>query len=123
MADANFESVFKALKHVFATSAKRLAVKTDTKTNYTLVTRSPSPFPQHKGHPLEFGAVKVGKAYVSFHLMPLYMVPVTISPELKKRMQGKSCFNFKQDPGPEALAELKQLTEAGIKQWDAKRWL
>jgi len=29
--------------------------------------------------------------------MPVYMYPElfdTISPELKKRMQGKSCFNF-----------------------------
>jgi hypothetical protein len=36
-----------------------------------------------------FGAVKLGKAYVSFHLMPLYMSPTLekeISPSLKKRM-------------------------------------
>jgi hypothetical protein len=45
-----------------------------------------------------FGAVKLGKAYVSFHLMPLYMSPTLekeISASLKKRMQGKTCFNFK----------------------------
>ena len=67
-----------------------------------------------------FGSVRLGKAYVSFHLMPLYMTPEltdTISPALKKRMQGKTCFNFKTDPDPEAAAELKRLTEAGIELW------
>ena len=96
-------AIFAALRHVFAKAAKRLAVKLDTPAGYTLVSKSPSPFPQHKGHPLEFGSVRVGKAYVSLHLMPLYLCPVlnqTISPALRKRMQGKTCFNFKADPDP-----------------------
>jgi hypothetical protein len=73
-----------------------------------------------------FGSVRVGKAYVSFHLMPLYMneaLTKTISTALKKRMQGKSCFNFTVAPEPEALSELKRLTEAGLKQWGEKNWL
>ncbi len=115
--------IFETLKGVFRGAAKRLAVKKDTAFEYTLVTRTPSPFPQHKGHPLEFGSVKIGKAYVSFHLMPLYMVSEKISPELEKRMHGKSCFNFKTDPAPELVAELKQLTKAGLKQWDANKWI
>jgi len=62
---------------------------------------------------------------VSFHLMPLYMNPMltqTISPALKKRMQGKTCFNFKTRPEPEALSELTRLTAAGFKEWAEKRW-
>jgi len=50
------------------------------------------------GKPLFFGAVQTRKNYVSYHLMPVYVNPAllsTVSPELKKRMQGKSCFNFK----------------------------
>ena len=73
-----------------------------------------------------FGSVKAGKAYVSFHLMPLYMcAPLTggISPALKKRMQGKTCFNFKSDPGPELIAELQQLTAAGWRQWRERKWV
>jgi hypothetical protein len=123
MAAANFEAAFIALKRVFGNSAKRLAVKTDSATEYTLLTKSPSPFPQHKGHPLEFGSVRVGKAYVSFHLLALYMVAGTVSPALKKRMQGKTCFNFKDAPEPEILDELKRLTDAALKHWDAKKWL
>jgi hypothetical protein len=75
---------------------------------------------------LYFGSVRLGKAYVSFHLMPLYMCPVvsrSISPQLKKRMQGKTCFNFKTDPGAEMMAELKRLTEAGFESWDEEKWI
>jgi hypothetical protein len=42
--------------------------------------------------------VRKGKSYVSFHLIPVYMFPDLLkglSPALEKRMQGKSCFNFK----------------------------
>src|SRR5712692_5117878 len=101
---ADFAAVFAVLKPVLAKYAKRMSVKADTPIEYTLVTKSASPFHQHKGQPLYFGSVRLGKAYVSFHLMPLYMCPVltkSITPGLKKRMQGKTCFNFKTDPEPE----------------------
>jgi hypothetical protein len=63
---------------------------------------------------------------VSFHLVPLYMCPTltkSVSPALKKRMQGQACFNFKTDPEPELIANLKLLTEAGLKLWGEKKWL
>ncbi len=69
------EAVFATLRNVLAGAAPHCAVKLDTATEYTLETRSPSPFAQHKGQPLYFGMVKCGKAYISFHLMPLYMCP------------------------------------------------
>ena len=106
--------------------ASQLAVKTDSAAEYTLVTKSASPFPQHKGHPLFFGMVKTGKAYVSLHLVPIYMCPVLdekVSPELRKRMQGKACFNFKQVPGNDVLGELKELTQACLDNWTAKGWV
>lgn len=118
--------VFASLKPILARHAKRLSVKVDTPIEYTLNTRSASPFPQHKGQPLYFGSVRLGKAYVSLHLMPLYMCPVlteSISPALKKRMQGKTCFNFKHDPDAALIAELKQLTAEALKQWAARKWL
>jgi hypothetical protein len=58
--------------------------------------------------------------------MPLYMnaeLTATISPALKKRMQGKTCFNFKSMPEQEILAELKRLIDAGYKEFRAKKWL
>jgi hypothetical protein len=121
-----FDAAFAALKPVLAEYANRLAVKADTSVEYTLVTKSASPFPQHKGQPMFFGSVRLGKAYVSFHLMPLYMCPVLatrITPALKKRMQGKTCFKFKADPGLELMAALGRLTEAAFQQWSEKKWV
>ena len=123
---ADFEEVFAVVKPLLAHYAKRLFVKADSATEYTLVTKSPSPHPQHKGERLYFGSVRLGKAYVSFHLMPLYMCPQlnrAITPALKKRMQGKTCFNFKVDPGPELMADLKALAKTCFQDWRARKWL
>ncbi|MDH4386124.1 MAG: hypothetical protein QE280_11870 [Caulobacter sp.] len=70
--------------------------------------------PLHPKQPLWFGGVRPGKAYVSYHLMPVYSHPALlegISPALRRRMQGKSCFNFKK-PDPDLMAELEALTAA-----------
>lgn len=48
--------------------------------------------------------------------MPVYVFPellINISPELKKRMQGKSCFNFKQ-VDKKLFKELEVLTKKGF---------
>jgi hypothetical protein len=122
----DFSEIFAALKQVMAEEECRLAVQRDTSSEYSLVTKSPSPFPQHKGKPMWFGAVKLGKAYVSFHLMPLYISPTlekAISPSLKKRMQGKTCFNFKTVPSEELLADIKKLTAACAAAWEKQSHL
>jgi len=126
MGDSRFDGVFAALKEVLARHSGTLSVKANTGMEYTLVTRTPSPFPQHKGEPMFFGSVKAGKSYVSFHLMPLYMCPTLtggISPVLKKRMQGKTCFNFKTAPDRDSLEELEKLTAAGLALWAKQKWL
>jgi hypothetical protein len=118
----DFASVFAALKPAFSPVAKHFVVNGD----YSLFTKKPSPFPQHKGKPLNFGALRIGKAYVSLHLMPIYMDPklsVQISPALKKRMQGKACFNFKSVPEPEILRDLKTLVEASYQLWSERGWV
>jgi hypothetical protein len=69
--------------------------------------------------------VRTGKAYVSFHLMPVYAsseLVNAISPELKKRMQGKSCFNFK-TPDEKLFKELAKLTRAGFKLFHDPKFL
>ena len=111
----SLQQVFDALKPIFEEYAGRLAVQADKAGQYYLESKTPI----RKGQPLQFGGVKIGKAYVSFHLMPIYMNPklqAAISPELQKRMQGKSCFNFtKVEPGH--IAELKKLTQAGLEEF------
>lgn len=72
-----------------------------------------------------FGAVMTGKAYVSYHLMALYMHPELVaglSPELKKRMQGKSCFNFHK-ADLELFKELSVVTGRGLEKYREKNRL
>jgi hypothetical protein len=117
----DFARAFHALKHVFAAYAKHLHVNTDTRGRYYLETRSAS----YKGKPLFFGAVVSGKTYVSFHLMPLYWDPTLrarVSSQLKKKMQGKSCFNFT-EPDPVLFRELGKLTKAGFALYRRKNLL
>jgi hypothetical protein len=50
------------------------------------------------GQPYDyFAGIRRGKRYVSFYLMPIYARPQLldeVSAGLRKRMQGKGCFNF-----------------------------
>jgi hypothetical protein len=107
----NFVSVFAKLKAIFQPYAKKMDVAADNQTYYLLNTR----YIMKNKQPLCFGGVRLGKAYVSFYLMSVYASPdllKSMSPELKKRMQGKSCFNFK-EVDEKLFKELKQLTKAG----------
>ncbi len=125
MADVDFSAVFSSLRPLLTKHSGEFSVVADTPAEYSLHTRSASPFPQHKGQPLFFSAVKTGKAYVSYHLLPLYMCPALndgMLPALKKRMQGKACFNFTEVNAP-LLRELKALTRAGYMDWKKLEWV
>jgi hypothetical protein len=107
-----FEEVFAVLKALMKKHERTLKVLKDAPQEYTLVTKSES----NRGQPMWFGSVRAGKAYVSYHLMALYFNPpmnALVPPGLKKRMQGKTCFNFK-SIDKERLAELKELTQASV---------
>ena len=108
---SDFDRVFRKLKEIFKPYAKKMDTVRDTKAGYLLNTRHIMKNKQ----PLCFGGVKVGKNYVSFYLMSVYACPdllQSMSPELKKRMQGKSCFNFK-EVDEKLFQELARLTKAG----------
>ncbi len=107
----DFDNVFARLKSIFQPYVKKLDVAHDNQTYYLLNTRHLMKNKQ----PLCFGGVRLGKAYVSFYLMSVYACPgllKSMSPELKKRMQGKSCFNFKA-VDEKLFKELAKLTKAG----------
>src|SRR2546421_11538313 len=91
----NFNEVFARLKSIVQPYAKKMDAAYDTETYYLLNTR----YIMKNKQPLCFGGVRRGKNYVSFYLISVYECPKllqSMSPELKKRMQGKSCFNFKE---------------------------
>lgn len=63
--------------------------------------------------------IRVGKRYVSYYLMSVYAFPdlmASMSPELRRRMQGKSCFNFTMVDEP-LFAELDRITQAGLERY------
>jgi hypothetical protein len=108
---AEFDAVFRELRKILEPYGRRMRVTADTPTRYSIDTPVTGP----SGKPIFFGAAIIGKSYVSFHLIPIYVYPDLLkglSSELKKRMQGKSCLNFRSIDG-EMLAELKALTAAG----------
>ena len=108
----DLDSVFAELRSILAPYAKALDAKRDDTTELYIDTRHVL---KNKKQ-LFFGAVQLKKGYVSFHLMPIYVRPELLhdlSPRLKSRMQGKSCFNFtKVDKS--LFQELATLTEAGF---------
>ncbi|WP_437725979.1 hypothetical protein [Sorangium sp. So ce861] len=113
--NAGGDGAFEALRSILQRHARDLVVVHDTPDNYYLDTRTTAP----NGKPLFFGAARAGRAYTSFYLMPVYTNPELlggVSPELKKRMQGKSCFNFKTRE-PALLDELETLTGRCFEQW------
>lgn len=83
--------VFEALAALLRPYAAELSVKSDTSTSFYLEESRTT------GKPQLFAAVQAKRSYVSFHLFPVYARPELlegVSPALRRRMQGKSCFNF-----------------------------
>jgi hypothetical protein len=116
MANTNdFDATFLALKKVLKPYERRLVVQDDSENSYCLATRHIMKNKQ----PLWFAGVRKGKAYVSYHFIPIYACPELargMSPELKKRMQGKGCFNFK-NVDKKLFKELAQLTKSGLERF------
>ena len=118
---SDFAIVFAKLKSIFKPYAKKMAVAYDTDSYYLLNTRHLMKNKQ----PLCFGGVRSGKNYVSFYLMSVYACPdllKAMSPELKNRMQGKSCFNFK-EVDDKLFKELETLTKAGAAKFSDEKYI
>jgi len=111
----DFPIVFEQLKTILKTYAEKLTLKADTSDTYYI----DGPYSEKWKKQLFFGSAQIKKNYVSFYLMPVYMYPELLndlSPELKKRMQGKSCFNFKKVE-PDLFSELADLTRKSVEKF------
>lgn len=104
-------AVHDRLRAILAPYQDRLTVSRDGPEGTTLE------MPGLEGKPWGFVAgTRLGRRYVSFYLMSAYGQPDlldSMSPALRRRMQGKSCFNFSTIDEP-LLAELEALTARGI---------
>jgi hypothetical protein len=108
----DFQAVFDQLKPLMQALEPECVVLHDQPGKYYLAL---PPVPEIKKE-LWLGGVEIKKNYVSYHLVPVYAQPellTTISDGLRKRMQGKSCFNFKKIDAAQ-LAELADLTGRGF---------
>jgi hypothetical protein len=111
----DFSLVFEQLKNILQPYAEKLTLKADTSDTYYI----DGPYSEKWKKQLFFGSAQIKKNYVSFYLMPVYMFPdllKDISPELKKHMQGKSCFNFKRVES-DLFKELAELTRKGVERF------
>lgn len=109
-----FKATFAALKAILKQYEPGMTVQTDEPHCYYLNTGK-----LHKKKPVMFGAVRLGKSYVSFHLMPVFGCPDLLeglSGPLRARMQGKACLNFK-TVEPDLVEELTRLTEQGFRRF------
>jgi len=113
-------ATFEKLREILQPYQSRLIVVADTSDHYALET----PYVMKNKHRMYFGGIKIAKNYVSYHLMPVYAckeVRDAISPELKKRMQGKSCFNFSV-PDEKLFKQLAKLTKIGFQRFTSKEF-
>jgi hypothetical protein len=112
---ADFQSVFDRLKSILQRYQDPLIITVDDSDRYFLDA------PQRTK--LEaFAGIHKRKQYVSLYLMPVYTDPSLldgVSDELKKRMQGKSCFNFRKID-ENLMTELAELTERGFANFRAE---
>ena len=114
----DFVPIFETLKALYSAHENECVIVHDEPHRYYLASHEVR---ATDGYRTDFGGVEIKKAYVSAHLMPIYIYPDlirTISSGLKKRMQGKSCFNFKKlDPALfDELIELIQMSADRFKQ-------
>lgn len=108
----DFEAIFTRLRATYAAHADEAVAKCDQAGSYHLDTHETR---AKDGYRTYFGGVEIKKQYVSAHLFPVYTDPAlldAISPELRKKMQGKSCFNFKK-MDETLLAEFENLIGRG----------
>jgi len=111
----DFSPIYAHLRSILLPYAEKLTLTLDTPTGVSI----DGPYSAKWKKEVFFAAAQIKKNYVSFYLMPVYMYPDLlngISPELRKHMQGKSCFNFKKME-PALFDELAELTRVGFERF------
>jgi hypothetical protein len=119
-AKPDFAAVFTSLCKLLDPFLGGIQVQTDKPGNY----HTEIPTILHRGKPLYFAGVRTNKNYVSFHLLYMYYHPAAkkaLSPALKKRMQGKACFNFTA-VDEDCFAELGCLIGDGLKIYKSEKF-
>lgn len=115
---ADFQPLFERIRALLAVHEERCVKLCDEPGRYYLGSKEVR---EKDGYRTAFGGVEIRKNYVSAHVMPVYVHPELldgISAELRKRMQGKQCFNFRKLDEP-LIAELGALIDRGAERFAA----
>lgn len=118
---SEFPVLFEKLKSLLEKYAPHLTVKVNKADTYYLH----AGFSEKYKRVIFLGSVQIKKNYVSYYLMPVYMFPELmqgVSAELKKRMQGKACFNFAK-ADEKIFRELTELTKKGFDKFKQEKLL
>jgi hypothetical protein len=117
----DFLETFDQLRSILKKYEPQLTLKVDKPDNYYL----DAAYSEKWKKVLFFASVQIRKNYVSYYFMPIYMcdeLQAAIPDGLKKRMQGKACFNFTRIE-PSQARELAQLTRKGFDKWKKLGWI
>jgi len=113
MPKTSLSETFATLRDILAAQSEHLVVTVDEPGDFQVG----SPDQQDRiGRPLFVAGVRTRKNYVSYYLMPVYVLPrlaERLSLGLKKRLQGKACFSFTTIDADQ-VRELSKLTRTGI---------
>lgn len=109
-----FQAVADRLRQILEPYRDRYSVTRDGPAGMALEVRGLEGQP--RGY---FAGIRVGKSYVSYYLMAVYAFPdlvMAMSPQLRRRMQGKACFNFTRVDDA-LMTELAEVTARGAQRW------
>jgi hypothetical protein len=117
----DLDGTFRVLKGLLEQYAPRLHATQDSATFYMLDGEYVPEF----NRPMGFAGVQIRRAFVSFHLMPVYSHPELlsgISDSLRKRLHGRSSFNFVR-PERDLLVELSALVDRSFALYERLGWV
>lgn len=130
---SDLEEIYRKLKQIIENNAEDLnktpeiigSKAKDKKPSIHLYGKKEVSLFNKKPQPTYIGGIIKQKHYVSFYLSAVYSHPDLISelsPELKKFMKGKSCFNLPRITD-ELIADIDRALKMGIKKYRELEWI
>ena len=129
----NLENIFLELKKILEKNLSSFLIKDQyigsqakqQKPAYHLYGNKEASLFGKKPQPTYIAGVIQQKNYVSFYFSPIYSHPdlfTNISPDLKKFLKGKSCFNINKI-NSQLLKEIEDILKLGITKYKEIEWI